>query len=371
MENGNDIEKLIEVFAKVKDTTKPTIVHVHTYKGHGYKPAEQNKEIWHWSIPFDVKTGEKSIDLSKIESYSSITFDYLNEKIKKDKDVVIVNAGTPGLFGLTADRRKVLGQNYVDVGIAEEHAVAFSSAMAKGGCKPVFLVHSSFIQRTYDQLSQDMALNKNSAVILVFHGGISAADMTHLGAFDIPLISNIPNIVFLSPTNKQEYLAMLEWSLEQKSHPVVIRVPAQVISTNESIDSKYDNLNTYKVVHQGSEVAILALGSFFGLGEKVSDKLKENGINATLINPRYISGLDENLLQSLKNNHKIVITLEDGQLEGGFGEKVARFYGSSNIKVLNFGAKKEFTDRNALDELYQRYHLTPDLIVADILNMGD
>lgn len=370
LEEGNDIQKLIEVFNKVKDTSKPTVVHIHTDKGHGYKLAEESKEAWHWSIPFDIKTGEKSIDFSNIENYSSITFDYLNNKVKKDKDVVVINAGTPGLFGLSAARRKNLGQNYVDVGIAEGHAVAFSSALAKGGCKPVFLVHSSFIQRTYDQLSQDLALNKNPAVILVFHGGISSADMTHLGAFDIPLISNIPNIVYLAPTNKQEYLSMLEWGLGQTSQPVVIRVPSQVVSTNEVIEQEYDKLNTFKVAHNGSKVAVLALGSFFSLGQDVAEKLKKYDIDATLINPRYISGLDENLLQRLKDNHKIVITLEDGELDGGFGEKVARFYGASDIRVLNFGAKKEFTDRNSLEELYQRYHLTPELIVEDIMKIG-
>lgn len=368
VDKGNSISEMIDIFEKVKNTNKPTIIHTHTNKGNGYKLADENKEAWHWSLPFDIKTGEKSINFTD-EDYSEITFNHLNQKIINDKKVVILNAGTPGLFALTPDRRKVLGNNYIDVGIAEGHAVAMSSALAKGGCKPVFMVHSSFIQRTYDQLSQDLALNNNPAVILVFHGGISSMDMTHLGTFDIPLISNIPNIVYLAPTNKKEYLAMLDWSMEQNTHPVIIRVPAQVTNSNEIVDSNYDNLNTYKISHKGSEVAIIALGNFFGLGQATVDQLKKQDIDATLINPRYITGLDEELLNNLKANHKIVVTLEDGELDGGFGEKISRFYGTSEIKVLNYGAKKEFTDRTPVQELYKKYRLIPELITVDIMQL--
>ena len=219
---GNSVSRMIDVLREVKDAAKPTLIHVRTLKGKGYKFAEENKEKWHWNVPFDIASGESKVDMSG-ENYNDITFDFLNEKIKKDKDVVILTAGTPGAFSLTPERRRLLGQNYVDVGIAEEHAVAMASALAKGGCKPVFCVWSSFVQRTYDQLSQDLAINNNPAVILVFAGAISGMDVTHLGSFDIPLISNIPNIVCLAPADKEEYLAMLNWGLEQQEHPVVIR----------------------------------------------------------------------------------------------------------------------------------------------------
>ena len=341
--NGNSVAQMIDILSRLKDTNRPTLLHIHTLKGKGYKFAEENKEQWHWNLPFDIQSGKISLELGNEENYNDITFDYLNHKIKQDKDVVILTAGTPGAFGLSPDRRQQLGANYVDVGIAEEHAVAMSSALAKGGCKPVFCVWSSFVQRTYDQLSQDLAINNNPAVILVFSGAISAMDVTHLGCFDIPLIGNIPNIVYLAPTTKEEYLAMLEWGIEQTEHPVVIR--------------------------PGQDVAILALGSFLTLGMQTADKLKEQGINATVINPRYITGIDENLLNNLKKNHQIVVTLEDGEIDGGFGEKITRFYGTDNMKVLNFGAKKEFTDRVPLEELHPRYHLTPDLIAAVILKI--
>ena len=367
--DGNSVAQMIDILSHIKDTNRPTLLHIHTLKGKGYKFAEENKEQWHWNLPFDIQSGKISLELGNEENYNDITFDYLNHKIKQDKDVVILTAGTPGAFGLSPDRRQQLGANYVDVGIAEEHAVAMSSALAKGGCKPVFCVWSSFVQRTYDQLSQDLAINNNPAVILVFSGAISAMDVTHLGCFDIPLIGNIPNIVYLAPTTKEEYLAMLEWGIEQTEHPVVIRVPTQVIYAPAPVKADYGSLNRFEIVRPGQDVAILALGSFLTLGMQTADKLKEQGINATVINPRYITGVDENLLNNLKENHQIVVTLEDGEIDGGFGEKITRFYGTDNMKVLNFGAKKEFTDRVPLDELYRRYHLTPDLITADILKI--
>lgn len=366
--DGNSLKQMIEILNKVKDADQPTIVHIHTLKGKGYKYAEQHKEKWHWRLPFELGSGENTLSSGAQENYNDITFNFMKNKIEQDKNVVVVVAGTPGAVGLTPERRAVFGNNYVDVGIAEEHAVAMSSALAKGGCKPVFFVMSSFIQRTYDQLSQDLAINNNPAVILVFAGGISGADVTHLGCFDIPMISNIPNVVYLAPTNKQEYLAMLNWGLEQKKHPVVIRVPSKVDSTEYPVEQNYDNLNTFEMIKQGQEVAVLGLGSFLSLGRKVIEELAQHGIDATLINPRYITGIDEKMLNALKENHRLIVTLEDGVLDGGFGEKISRFYGADDIKVLNFGARKVFTDRVPLDELYQRYHLTPTLIVEDILN---
>ena len=365
VEDGNSLEDMIEVFKKVKDTKKPTVVHIHTIKGKGYKFAEENKERWHWNVPFDIESGEAKVSFDG-ENYADITYEFLKEKIDKDKSVVIVNAGTPGVFGLNAQRRNELGDNYVDVGIAEGHAVAFSSGLAKSGCKPVYMVMSSFVQRTYDQLSQDLALNENPAVILTYWGGISGADMTHLCTFDIPLISNIPNIVYLAPTSVEEYLAMLDWGIEQKERSVVIRVPRDIVH-EEKVVENFGNLNKYKVVKEGSKVAIIAEGSFLVLGKKVCEELKNHNIDATLINPRYLTGIDEELLTKLEENHDLVATLEDGEVDGGFGEKIARFYGVKSMKVLNFGAKKEFTDKVSINELYERYHLTYKLVVDDIV----
>lgn len=363
--NGNNQENMIKVLQELKDVKKPTVLHIHTLKGKGYAPAEENKERWHWSFPFDRKTGEITVDLSG-ENYSDITYDFLYARHQQDKNLVVISAGTPGAYGLNPERRASFGENYVDVGIAEEQAVAMSSALAKGGCRPVFMVYSSFLQRTYDQLSQDLALNNNPAVILVFSAGISGMDATHLGSFDIPLVANIPNIVYLAPTGKEEYLAMLNWGLKQNEHPVVIRVPLAVTKGGKA-EENYSDLNRYQVVKQGSKAAVLALGSFFELGESVVAKLKEQGVDATLINPRYITGIDEKLLNELAKNHQVVATLENGELDGGFGEKIASFYGASNVKVLNFGAKKEFTDRVPYDELMKRYHLTAEQITADIM----
>lgn len=367
LDEGNSLPKLIDTFQKVKDCNRPIVVHIHTQKGKGYKPAEENKERWHWCLPFDKESGQtKNLDTS--ENYRDITFDFLNNRIHADKKIAVLVAGTPGALGLTPDRRKQLGSHYIDVGIAEEHAVAMASAMAKGRAKPVFMVLSSFIQRTYDQLSQDLALNSSPAVILVFSGAISSMDATHLGAFDISLISNIPNIVYLAPTTKEEYLAMLNWGLEQNKYPVVIRVPQQVSHAISDVEKSYDSLNVSVIERVGKEVAVFALGSFFELGKNVCAELEKHGISVTLVNPRYITGTDKNLLEKLKDGHKLIVTLEDGELDGGYGEKIARYYGNSEMKVLCYGADKEFTDREPTDNLYKRYHLTVEQITADILS---
>ena len=365
VDDGNSIENMIKALSSVKDTDKPTVLHIHTLKGKGYKFAEENKERWHWNVPFNIEDGSPKWDMLG-ENINDLTYNYILEKIKTDDTIVAINAGTPGVFGLNAERRKTLGKHFVDVGIAEEHAVAFASALAKGGAKPIYLVMSSFIQRTYDQLSQDLALNNNPAVILVAWGGISGADMTHLCSFDISMTSNIPNLVYLAPTTVEEYMAILDWAVEQNEHPVIIRQPKEMIHTSLPVDTDYSKLNTYKIEEQGSKVAIIAEGSFFKLGKNVAEELGKYNIKPTLINPRYLTGIDKECLENLKNNHQLVITLEDGQLDGGFGEKIARFYGTSEMKVLNYGSFKEFTDRANLDELYTRYRLKPELIVADI-----
>lgn len=365
IEEGNDTQKLIEIFKKVKDTNCPTIVHIHTLKGCGLNVAQTQKEAFHWVMPgiLDDKEEEEICP----ENYTSLTVDYLTRKVEQDSDVIVINAGTPGVFGFNSKIREKLGKQYTDVGIAEEHAVAYSSALAKGGAKPVFTVMSSFVQRTYDQISQDLCLNNSPVTMLVYWGGISGADATHLCVFDIPLICNIPNIVYLAPTCKEEYLAMLDFSINQKDYPVAIRVPnVELISSGKEDKTDYSKIN-YQVVESGNEIAVIGLGNFFELAKKVKEEIKNKlNIGATLINPKFITGTDNKLLEELKQNHKIVITLEDGVLDGGFGEKISRFYGSSDVKVLNYGAFKEFTDRISLDELYQKYHLTKELICDDV-----
>lgn len=368
---GNNIEALVEAFGKVKDIRHPIVVHINTLKGKGYKPAEVDKETYHWRTPFDPATGEPKFG-SEAEDYSDMTAHYLLKKMKEDQRVVAITSGTPTVLGFTPDLRQKAGKQFVDVGIAEEHAVALASGIAANGGKPVYGVYSTFIQRSYDQLSQDLCINNNPAVLLIFGGTLSGMnDVTHLCFFDIPLISNIPNMVYLAPTCKEEYLAMLEWSIHQNEHPVAIRVPAtEVIGSNAPVDTDYSMLNRYKVVQRGSKVAILALGSFFGLGQSVVSLLKEKaGIDATLINPRYITGIDNGLMEELKADHRLVITLEDGVLDGGFGEKIARYYGASDMKVINYGAKKEFVDRYDIQELLRANRLTDEQIVEDITRL--
>lgn len=366
--DGNDVETLIKTFQEVKDIDHPIVVHIHTEKGKGYAPAEQNKEPWHWSMPFDIETGKPKIEGGG-EDYGNMTAEYLLEEMKKDKHLVAVTSGTPTVAGFFKNRREEAGAQHVDVGIAEEQAVAMISGMAKGGIRPVYNVYSTFIQRTYDQIAQDLCINGNPAVINVFCASLYGMnDITHIGFYDIPMLSNIPNLVYLAPTCWEEYKAMMAWGIQQTAHPVAIRVPdGAVTHSDEQFDEDYSELNRFKMTHKGSKVAIVALGAFYGLGKQVAALLKEQkGIDATLINPRYITGLDEEMLESLKADHEKVITLEDGALEGGFGEKIARFYGDSDMRTLCFGIKKGLYDRYDYQQLAKDNELTPEQIVARV-----
>ena len=368
VDKGNDISSLIAAFQSVKDSSKPVVVHIRTLKGKGYAPAEAHKEQWHYNGPFDIETGKSLYEFDG-EDYSGITCNYLMDKMKKDKSVVTITSATPTVMGFTEDKRKEAGAQFVDVGIAEETAVALASGIAANGGKPVYGVYSTFIQRTYDQLSQDLCVNGNPATIITFSASIwGMNDVTHLGIYDIPMMSNIPELVYLAPVTKEEYLAMLDWSIDQTEYPVAIRVPGgEFISDGRKVDKDFSILNKYEVTHKGSKVAIIGLGSFYGLGDRTRELLKEQtGMDATLINPYYITGVDEELLRSLKEDHELVITLEDGILDGGFGEKISRFYGASDVKTRNYGIKKEFLDRYDVDTVMKDNHLTPEQIVEDI-----
>ena len=368
VKDGNDIDSLITAFEQVKDSTYPVVVHICTQKGKGYKIAEENKENWHYCGPFNLETGKSDMSPDGGEDYSSMTADILLKKMKEDKTVVGITSATPTVFGFTEDKRKEAGSQFVDVGIAEETAVALASGIAKNGGKPVYGVYSTFIQRTYDQLSQDLCINNSPATILVYWASVYGMnDVTHLGIYDIPMMSNIPNLVYLAPTTKEEYLAMLDWSIEQNDHPVAIRVPISVVSDGKKVTKDFSKLNEYEVAQNGSKIAIVALGSFYSVGAKTAEIIEnKTGVKPTLINPIYITGTDDKLLEQLKENHDIVITVEDGVLDGGFGEKIARFYGNSDVKVLNYGLKKEFLDRYNPEEIVKANRLTPEQIAEDV-----
>ena len=364
VESGNDVLALITAFKKVKDSTKPVVVHIHTKKGKGLPFAEQNKEAYHWSIPFDAKTGFQ--DWGSGESWGGVLSGYLMEKIKSDSKVVVIHSAVPAGIGFFAPQRKEAGRQFIDVGIAEEHAVALASGLAKGGAKPIYSTHSTFIQRTYDQLSQDLCANNNPATLLVTMSGADGMnDTTHLCIFDIALMSNIPNLAYLCPTCVEEAKAMMDYAIDQTLCPMAIRIPNGVAHREGEFDKDYSKVS-YKMDKKGSKVAIIGLGDFYQRGVAVAAELAKQGIEATVINPRFASGVDAELLESLKADHQVVVTLENGVAEGGFGQKIATFYGNSNMKVLVKGLKKEFYDKVGFAELCDRNRLTPEQIAEDV-----
>ncbi len=370
LEEGNDVEKLIEVFRSVKDTNKPTVVHIHTEKGHGFTPAVENKEAWHYGMPFNKEDGSRP-ERPTTESYEQLLSDWLLKEMKQDKTLIAVTAGTPSAAGFTPEKRKEAGAQHVDVGIAEEQAVAMISGMAKGGLRPVWTVFSTFIQRTYDQIAQDLCINANPAVINVTWGGTASMnDITHICLFDIPMLCSIPGLIYLAPTTCEEYFAMLRWAILQDKKPIAIRIPSNgVHHTTETIDREYAYEAKYKVIQKGEKVAIIAAGSFYQKGENVVRLLAEKGIKATLVNPRYLNEVDRETLDSLKGSHELVVTLEDGSKDGGFGERIAAYYGTSEMKVLVGGIKKDLYDRFDLQQLLSDNRLLDEQIVEDVVNI--
>ena len=368
LEEGNDIARLIQVFKKVKGTQRPTVVHIHTEKGHGFAPAVEDKETWHWSMPFNITDGSL-LNPPTGESYDRLFSDWMLREMKRDKTLIAVTAGTPTAAGFTPAKRREAGAQHIDMGIAEEQAAAMISGMAKGGLHPVWTVYSTFIQRTYDQIAQDLCINSNPAVINVVGGGTASMnDITHICLFDIPMLCSIPNLIYLAPTTCEEYFAMLRWAIDQDRKPIAIRVPSNGVNhTAEPVDTEYSYTPQYKVTRQGSLVAIIAAGSFYQKGENVADILAAKGINATLINPRYLNAVDAETLDSLKAEHRLIVTLEDGCKDGGFGERIASYYGTSDMKVLVSGVKKDLYDRYNLRQLLADNRLLDEQIVDDIL----
>ena len=364
VKDGNNLRAMIDAFKEIKDVDHPIVLHVNTLKGKGYEPAIKEKMNYHWRMPFDLKTGKDKHPVTG-ESYSDAILVELDRQIDAGEPVVAMNAAIPGAFNLKKFQAKH-PDRYYDVGIAEQDCISSAVAMAIAGARPVVFQNATFLQRAYDQLIHDMALNDAPVVMIVRGGTIATESATHQGSFDISMISDLPNIEYLAPTNVEELLSMLKWAIKQTDQPVVIREPEKPLIHGEATQDDYSNIK-YDIAHHGSEVAIMAVGDFWELGKKVCEELKKKiNVDATLINPKSLTGIDPQVLHHLSENHDVVVTLEDGNLSGGFGETIDRYYGPTPMKVLNFGAPREFADNVPLEVLYEWYHLTPKQIVDDI-----
>lgn len=367
-ENGNDIQSLVRVFEKAKDFPRPIVVHIHTQKGKGYKLAEENKEAWHWCMPFDRKTGKCTLDFGSGESYEELTAELLVKKAKSDPKVLVISPAMPMSVGLGPEKRKELGKQYTDTGIAEEQAVAMASGASKRGAKPVVVTNATFLQRTYDQMSQDAAINKSPmAVILNYSGFNTLTDVTHLGIFLNAIYGNIPNVRVLAPTNKAEYLAMVNFAIDQRERPTIVLIPGNgVIEDGRPAENDYSKVS-FRIEQKGSRVAIIALGDFYKRGEALAKNVQKTlGFVPTLVNPRFASDIDTDTLEALKKDHQVVVTLEDGIVEGGFGEKVATFYAGSPVKVKVYGLEKKFYDRYDPEVLLESLGITNEAMTESI-----
>ncbi|MCH5238091.1 MAG: 1-deoxy-D-xylulose-5-phosphate synthase [Muribaculaceae bacterium] len=367
--DGNNLEKLIAAYSKAKDSAHPVVIHINTQKGEGYTPAEEYRERFHYRDPYIISSGALR-ELGSGPSYGGVFKKFVLEGVKKYPDMLVISSATPDALGLNEKDREKLGDNYLDVAIAEQTGVSVMAGAAKNGSKVVYGVVSTFLQRAYDQLMEDWAMDESPAVLNIDSTGIAAiTDQTHLGFWDIPMITSIPDIVYLAPANLEEYEAMLNWALDQDKLKVAIRQPNYSVEhADYPVVSDYSDLNKFQVTHEGAEVAIIAVGDWYVRGKEVAELLKQKGIDATLINPRFVSGVDAALLTSLSANHKVVATIENGSLEGGFGQKVASALGASDLKVLNFGLKKEFIDRYNVKEVEKAYGLLPNQIADSILH---
>ena len=372
LEDGHDVAALEAALSELRGTDHPVVLHVHTEKGHGYAPAAANPEGWHHAVPFDVATGDVRPGATAHpadENYANVTGALLADWMQTDPRVVAVNAATPYIMGFTPELRERAGRRFVDVGIAEEHAVSYVTGLARAGARPVLGIYATFLQRAYDQLWHDLCLNGAPATILVF--GASAfgtTDVTHLGFFDIPMLGSLPGLAYLAPTCIEEYLDMLSWSIGHEGGPVAIRVPvAGGVTSRPDFARPDDYAHGWEVLRRGSQIALLALGDFLPLGEKVADALAEHGVSATLVNPRLATTPDEGLLGRLAAGHRVIVTLEDGILDGGFGERCARALAAGDVRTLCYGLPRAFVDRYDPAELLARCGITVEGIAADAL----
>lgn len=358
VEEGNDVMALIRALQSVRDIDHPIVVHIHTHKGLGLEWADSEQERSHWIPPAGTQPPAEPTVTEQVAAQ-------LLRRVQNGENLVVLNAANPGAVGFPPAKRQAMGDRFVDVGICEEHAVAMASGIAKRGAKAVWLVLSSFVQRTYDQLLQDLALNGTHAVVVVLGGGMTKSDPTHAGLYDISMIGNIPGLTCLAPCSQEAVQSALNWALDEATGPVVIRAEAD-------LPHRKTEAIGWQALRRGGKVALLGLGGMTTVAKSASDALMKADIISTVVACDCYSGVDESMLDELLDEGvTLFVTLENGILAGGFGEKVAAYLADKDCKVLLRGAPKAFVDRRTREEQLRAYGMDDLQLVFSIVDALD
>ncbi|MBQ3599808.1 MAG: 1-deoxy-D-xylulose-5-phosphate synthase [Lachnospiraceae bacterium] len=367
--DGHNIQDILDMLCRAYMVKGPVLVHVITKKGKGYRIAEKYPSVFHGVNPFRVETG-KTISKKGGLSYTDVFSNKLLQLAKENQRITAITAAMPSGTGLSAFKEKY-PRRFIDVGIAEEHAVTFAAGMAKAGMIPVVAIYSTFMQRAYDQILHDVCLGKLPVIFILDRAGIVGNDgETHQGIFDISFMGNIPNLAILAPKNGKELENMLEFAIEFHN-PIAIRFPRGTVYTGLGEYQQPIELGKSEIIRKGKRVALLALGSMVKHAQKVSELLLQHGIEATLVNVRFAKPIDETLLLELEKEHDIYVTMEENVAWGGYGQQVSSVICREQLDVslINIAIKDMFVEHGKVYELYKRLGLDPQSICNRIIEL--
>ena len=364
--DGHDIPKMVRLIRESKRINQAVLIHVMTQKGKGFAPAERHPARFHGAEPFDIETGLPT--LPRVANYTDIFSTVMIKIAARDKKVVAITAAMPDGTGLKRFRN-MYPDRFFDVGIAEEHAVTFAAGLAAGGMIPVVAIYSSFLQRAYDQILHDVCIQNLPVVFAIDRAGLVGSDgETHQGIFDLSFLSSIPNMNIMAPKNKWELSDMLKFAVEFGA-PIAIRYPRGEAYAGLSDYRKPISLGQAEVIYEEADICLLAVGSMVKEAEVVRTIIKEAGYCCSLVNARFIKPIDEEIILKAAQIHKLVVTMEENVLSGGFGEKVLRLLTAAevDVKVLSFAVPDDYVEHGNVEMLKKEIGIDNQTIAAEIL----